>query len=78
MADQQPRRVELAERIRTLLGERPRSLYEVLQQLEHEDYRTVLQAWGDLRARVALVPDQSGHYSLPESTHWTVDEGQPS
>ncbi len=59
------RRAELTERIRTLLAERPLSLYGVLQQLPTEDYRTLLQSWGDLRANVNLVSDARGRYSLP-------------
>ena len=68
MAAGDPRRPELAERIRGLLEERPRSFYEVLQLLEHEEYRAVLQAWGDLRAQVTLASDNLGRYHLPEST----------
>lgn len=59
-------RAELAERIRAALAEAPLSFYEVLQRFLGEDYRTVLQAWGDLRAAVALVPDARGRYHLPE------------
>jgi len=53
-------------RIQQLLAERPHSFYEVLQRLETDDYRTVLQAWGDLRRDVALVVDAHGRYRLPE------------
>lgn len=67
MADRDPHQIELVERIRALLAERPRSFYEVLQLLEHEEYRDVLQAWGDLRARVTLEPDNLGRYRLPEN-----------
>ena len=67
MADRSPRRIELVERIRALLAERPRSFYEVLQRLEQDEYRVVLQAWGDLRAQVTLEPDNLGRYRLPES-----------
>jgi len=38
----------------------------VLQRFENEDYRTVLQAWGDVRRDVALVVDAHGRYRLPE------------
>lgn len=48
-----------------MLAGGPLSMYEVLQQLEGEDYRSVLQAWGDLRAQVALIPDDRGRYRLP-------------
>jgi hypothetical protein len=59
------RRTELAERIRALLAERPLSVYEVLQRFPDDDYRALLQAWGDVRAAVALVPDAHGRYSPP-------------
>ena len=61
-------RVLLAGRIREMLAEAPRSFYEVLQRLESENYRTVLQAWGDLRAEIPLMPDARGRYSLPNGT----------
>ena len=57
-------RIELSERIRGMLAEGPLSMYEVLQHLEGEDYRSVLQAWGDLRAQTALIPDERGRYRL--------------
>jgi hypothetical protein len=56
----------LAQRIHAMLTERPHSFYEVLQRFENEDYRTVLQAWGDVRRDVALVVDAHGRYRLPE------------
>jgi hypothetical protein len=58
-------RTQVARRILALLAERPVSVYEVLQQFPNEDYRTILQAWGDVRAQVALVPDAQGRYSAP-------------
>ncbi len=57
-------RIELSERIRGMLAEGPLSMYEVLQHLEGEDYRSVLQAWGDLRAQMALISDERGRYRL--------------
>ena len=48
-----------------MLAEGPLSMYEVLQQLEGVDYRSVLQAWGDVRAQVTLIPDDLGRYRLP-------------
>ena len=56
----------LVTQIQRLLAERPHSFYEVLQRFETEDYRTVLQAWGDLRRDVALVVDAHGRYRLPQ------------
>ncbi len=61
------RRTELAARIRALLEQRPVSVYEVLREFPGEDYRTILQAWGDVRAAVRLVPDAHGRYSAPRS-----------
>jgi hypothetical protein len=61
----QTRRTELAERIRALLAERPLSVYEVVQQFPDDDYRALLQAWGDVRAALALVPDAHGRYRPP-------------
>jgi len=60
-------RDQLVEQIRAMLAEKPRSLYEIFLHLEEEDYRTVLQAWGDVRARTTLVPDAAGRYRLPEA-----------
>jgi hypothetical protein len=57
------RRTELAERIRALLAERPLSVYEVVQRFPDDDYRTLLQAWGDVRAALPLVPDAHGRYA---------------
>ncbi len=59
------RRTQVGRRIRALLAERPLSVYEVLQRFPDEDYRTILQAWGDVRTQVALVQDAHGRYSLP-------------
>ena len=56
----------LVTRIRKLLAERPHSFYEVLQRFDDEDYRAVLQAWGDFRRDVAVVVDAHGRYQLPE------------
>lgn len=61
----EPRRAELGRRIRALLAERPLSVYEVLQRFPDEDYRTLLQAWGDVRATMTLVPDAHGRYGPP-------------
>jgi len=55
----------LVTQIQALLAERPHSFYEVLQRFETEDYRQVLQAWGDLRRDVALAVDAHGRYRLP-------------
>jgi len=56
----------LTRHIEQMLAERPRSFYEVLQHFESADYRTLLQAWGDLRRDVAVVVDAHGRYRLPE------------
>ena len=61
-----PATSSLITRIQRLLAERPHSFYEVLQRFETEDYRAVLQAWGDFRRDVAVVVDAHGRYRLPE------------
>jgi|GEM_PF-5418605 hypothetical protein len=58
-------RSQLSDRITRMLAQEPLSMYELLQRLEGQDYRSVLQAWGDLRAQVALIPDDRGRYRLP-------------
>jgi hypothetical protein len=58
------RRAELARRIRALLAERAVSVYDVMRELPNEDYRTILQAWGDVRSESALVPDAHGRYRV--------------
>ena len=62
----------LTKSIERMLVERPHSFYEVRQRLEHEDYRTVLQAWGDLRRDAALVVDSHGRYRLPDGRATTT------
>jgi hypothetical protein len=59
------RRTQVARRIRALLAERRLSVYEVLQEFPKEDYRTILQAWGDVRTETALIPDAHGRYGAP-------------
>ena len=61
-----PATSSLTTRIQGLLTERPHSFYEVLQRFETEDYRAVLQAWGDFRRDVAVVVDAHGRYRLPD------------
>lgn len=60
-------RYQLAARIRSMLTEQPLSMYDVLVRLREQDYRTVLQAWGDLRTQATLKPDERGRYSLQAS-----------
>lgn len=57
----------LVEQIRAALATRPHSFYDVVRLLEHEDYRAVLAAWGDLRSEVALDVDAHGRYRLPDA-----------
>ena len=61
-----PATSSLTTRIQRLLAERPHSFYEMLQRFETEDYRAVLQAWGDFRRDVAVVVDAHGRYRLPD------------
>ena len=57
----------LAERIAALLGERPRTFYELLRELPDVEYRAILQAWGALRERRALGRDAHGRYLIRAS-----------
>ena len=52
----------VAERMTSLLRERPRTFYELLRQLDDVEYRTVLQSWGLLRERKILGRDEHGRY----------------
>jgi hypothetical protein len=54
----------LADRMAKLLGERPRTFYELLRELDDVEYRTILQAWGALRERRALGRDAHGQYLI--------------
>lgn len=54
----------LADRITTLLTERPRSFYDLLREMEDAEYRTILQAWGRLRESRRLGRDEEGRYLL--------------
>lgn len=54
----------VAERMAVLLGERPRTFYDLLRHLDDVEYRTILQAWGALRERGALGRDEHGHYLI--------------
>ena len=54
----------LADRMTALLGERPRTFYELLRELDDVEYRTILQAWGSLRERRALGRDAHGRYLI--------------
>jgi hypothetical protein len=54
----------VTERIVSLLGERPRTFYELLRALDDVEYRTILQAWGALRERRRLGRDDHGLYLI--------------
>jgi hypothetical protein len=70
--------MQLARRIQALLAERPVSVYDLLRALPDEDYRTILQAWGDVRTQVALVPDAHGHCSVPRRSGPRKENDMPS
>lgn len=55
---------QVAARIVALLGEKPRTFYEVLRELGDAEYRTILQAWGALREQGKLARDAHGAYLL--------------
>ena len=52
----------LADRMATLLTERPRTFYELLRELDDVEYRAILQAWGALRERRVLERNAHGLY----------------
>jgi hypothetical protein len=54
----------VAARIEALLGERPRTFYELLRELVDAEYRVILQAWGSLREARRLGRDANGLYLL--------------
>ncbi len=56
----------VAERMVRLLGEQPRTFYELLRELPGVEYRTILIAWGALRERRALGRDDHGRYVLSD------------
>ena len=53
-----------ADHMVALLGERPRTFYELLRELNDVEYRAILQAWGALRERHALGRDEHGRYLI--------------
>ena len=57
-----PTAEQVAARILALLGEKPRTFYEVLRELGDAEYRTILQAWGALREQGKLARDPHGNY----------------
>ena len=57
----------VADRMAALLGERPRTFYELLRDLPDAEYRTILQAWSALRERGALGRDEHGRYVIRSS-----------
>lgn len=58
----------LADRMAALLRDRPRTFYELLRELDDAEYRTILQAWGTLRARGTLGRDAHGRYMIRAAT----------
>ena len=54
----------VAARMEQLLGERPRTFYELLRELNDAEYRVILQAWGSLREARRLGRDEHGLYLL--------------
>ena len=55
---------QVVARIVTLLGEKPRTFYEILRELGDAEYRTILEAWGSLREGKRLGRDADGNYLL--------------
>lgn len=54
----------VAGRMAALLGERPRTFYQLLRQLDDVEYPVILRAWGALRERRQLGRDEHGHYLI--------------
>lgn len=59
-----PTSEQVTARIVALLGEKPRTFYEILRELGDAEYRTILQAWGSLREEKKLGRDAHGNYLL--------------
>jgi len=59
-----PTSEQVAARIVALLGEKPRTFYEILRELGDAEYRTILLAWGSLREGKKLGRDADGNYLL--------------
>ena len=59
-----PTSEQVTARIVALLGEKPRTFYEILHELGDAEYRTILQAWGSLREEKKLGRDADGNYLL--------------
>jgi hypothetical protein len=55
---------DVADRIVGLLGERPRTFYEITRALDEVEYRVFLRAWGAVRERGVLGRDEDGRYLL--------------
>ena len=55
---------KVAERIVGLLKKEPLNFYAILRALDDVEYRTVLQAWGELREKDLLARDHAGNYLL--------------
>jgi len=55
---------QVTARIVALLGEKPRTFYEILRELGDAEYRTILEAWGSLREGKRLGRDADGNYLL--------------
>ncbi len=54
----------VAGRMAELLGDRPRSFYELVRQLDDVEYPVILRAWGALREGGRLGRDAHGHYLI--------------
>jgi hypothetical protein len=59
----------LADTIRGQLGRRPELFSEIVRTVPRGQYRTLLRAWGLLRARGELVVAEDGRYSRKEPAH---------
>jgi DNA-binding transcriptional ArsR family regulator len=59
-----PQASPLVARLEELLGGGPVFFHEVLEAMGDQSYRSVLNAWSDLREAQALDRDERGRYRL--------------
>jgi hypothetical protein len=58
----------MTESITAMLRGGPVFFMDLVRAHRDAPYRTLLLAWGEVRARHALSRDDEGHYFLPEGT----------
>jgi hypothetical protein len=66
MSESDANRVE--QQIVALATNRPIFYYDILRELEDEDYRTIMLAFGQIRAKELFERDEKGRYVVKTST----------